>query len=263
VKPTWSQFLAKPNKHSFKALKCALSQLIANLTMSLPTLIVVRFLAEGAMKIGKYETIMAAWNVIDRIYIFVVCVCLALNQGLLPAASFAFGSSSLKRLLRLALVTLALGTGWSLTCCTLIVSIPKQIARIWGSNPEFLDICGTMLFRGFITCWLNQSQMTLTTVFQSMKKVVLSVVASILMLMVPLPLFATILYQTDRDNPTRLLYGYVGSDLWGLVIVVVLCVWKLRFLVNVKDGEAEEEVEVEIAEDEEEIVSGVEDTDGQ
>jgi Na+-driven multidrug efflux pump len=206
-------------------------------------------LTEAAERAGKYEDVVSAWNVVDRVYIFVVCICLGLNQGLLPAASYAFGSGRLNRLLRLSLVTVAMGTVWSVTCCTVIIAIPKQIAGIWGSGEGFKQVCATMLFRGFVTCWLNQCQLTMTAMLQAMKMILLSVVASILMLMVPLPIFAAVLYVTGgRSEPERLVYAYVANDGWGFVIVVIICLWKLRFLLEEEpsgSGEAVKEVELQ------------------
>jgi Na+-driven multidrug efflux pump len=192
---------------------------------------------------------MAAWNVVDRVYIFVVCISLGMNQGLLPAASYAFGSGRLNRLLRLSLVTVAMGTAWAVTCCTLIMAIPTHIAGIWGNGEGFKAVCAKMLFRGFVTCWLNQCQLTLTAMLQAMKMILLSVIASILMLMVPLPIFASVLYVTGgKSEPERLVWAYVANDGWGFVIVVIICLCKLRFLLKEEpsgSGEVGKEMELD------------------
>ena len=134
VKPKLNMYFKKFNPHSWKALRVSLSQLIANLASSLPILILSKLIAQSATNAGIYVDVMASTNVQNRLYVFAICICNGLNQGFLPAASFAFGSQRLNRFLRLFLITVGMGTIWTTFICILIESIPRQIASIWGKK---------------------------------------------------------------------------------------------------------------------------------
>lgn len=230
VKPKLNMYLKKFNPHSWKALKVSISQLIANLATSLPLLILSKLVAQSATNAGNYVDIMASWNVIDRLYAFAICICNGLNQGFLPAASFAYGCERLNRLLRMFLITVLMGTIWTSLVCIIIESIPYHIAKIWGKSEGYLKVCPKMLRIGFVSCFANQTILTTAAILQAMKMVGLSILASILTMVVPIPIFSFILYFTKKNDPIRMLYSFIGHDAWAVLFSIIIIVWKLRFL---------------------------------
>ncbi|OHT15087.1 MatE family protein [Tritrichomonas foetus] len=234
VKPKFHMYFRKFDRHSFSAMRVSLSQLISNLAASIPVLLLAKYVAQSGAAIGKYEVYMAAWNVNDRLYAFTICVCNALNQGFLPAASFAYGCNRLNRLLRLGLYALLLGSCWSVLCCIVIQVFTKHISGIWGNDPEYLKASVKMLRIGYFTCFLNQGAYTITACLQAMKMVVISVLTSVFTYLIPLPVFSSILYFTDKKNPERLMYAYVCNNIWSFLVVMVIAFVKLRFLFKSK-----------------------------
>ena len=234
VKPKFKSYLKKFNPHCFSALRVSLSQLISNLAGSIPVLLLAKYMALSGEAVGKYEVYMAAWNVNDRLYSFTICVCNALNQGFLPAASFAYGSNRMNRLLRLGLFSLFLGSVWSAFCCIIIQCLSREISSIWGSDPDFIEASSEMLRIGFVTCFLNQATYTITACLQAIKMVVLSIVTSVCTYLLPLPIFSSIFYFTDKKNPERLMFSYIVNNIWSFLVVCVIAAIKLRFLFNSK-----------------------------
>ena len=230
VKPSFRNYCRKFNKHCFRALKVSFSQLLANMATSLPVLLLAKLTAKAAERAGIYTAAMTGWNLLDRLYIFCICVCNALNQGYLPSASYAYGSGRLNRLLRLAICTLGLGMCWALLCTIILTTLPKQVASIWGSDPLFLETTRRMMIPGFSTVWMNPLIFTLTATLQAMTMVGLSIVTSCLVFLLPIPIFASILYVTKNDDPPRLIWSFVAHDSWGAVVVLIIVAVKMRFL---------------------------------
>ena len=230
VKPSFRNYGRRFNKHCWRALKVSFSQLLANLATSLPVLLLAKLTAKSAERAGCYTEAMAAWNVLDRLYIFCICVCNALNQGYLPSASYAFGSKRLNRLVRLATCTVALGMVWAVMCTIVLTTCPKHVAKIWGKDPLFLELTEQMMIPGFSTSWLNPMIFTLTASLQAMTMVGLSIFTSCMVFLLPIPVFATILYVTKNNDPVRMIWSFVAHDIWGAMLVIIITAVKLRFL---------------------------------
>lgn len=238
IKPSFNLYLKKFNPNSWSALKVSISQLIANLAASLPLLFLSKYVALSATNADRYVEAMAGWNVNDRLYALAICVCNGLNQGFLPAASYAFGSQRLNRLLHMFLYTILIGSCWTTLVCILIESIPRQFASIWGNDKSYLDTTAKMLRNSFASCFANQIILTTSAALQAMKMVALSIITSVLTMLIPLPVFSLILYYTKKDDPERMIFAFIGHDLWALLVSVIVIIAKFRFLWKApKDGE--------------------------
>ena len=232
VKPKFVLYIRKFNMNSFDALRVALSQLIANLAGSLPALFLSKLITAASTRAGNYTEVMASWNVMDRIYVFAISVCNGLNQGFLPAASYAFGRNRIPRLGKMYLITIGLGTAWTMIVVVCEVGFPRFWAKIWGNDPEYLDICSQVLRNSNYACMANQVVLTTTACLQAVKMVTLSIVTSVITMLIPIPVFGVLLYITGNDNPIRLFYAFLAHDGWALFITLIVIVWKLRFLLK-------------------------------
>jgi Na+-driven multidrug efflux pump len=173
---------------------------------------------------------MSSWNVFQRMYVVATSVCLALNQGFLPAGSFAVGRSDAVRLRHLALYALGIGLIWAFALCAIVELAAEPIARLFGKEETYVKTCVTMFRYGFATIWANMPEVGLTALLQALKMVKLSVIASIVMFIVPVPVFSVVCYMLDSDAPAKLLLSYVARDAWGLLFLMIIGVWKLRWL---------------------------------
>ena len=237
VKPKFSMFLKKFNPHSYTALKVSFSQLISNFAAEIPVLMLGKYVALSGEAVGEYVPVMAAWNLVDRLYEIVICVCNALNQGFLPAGSYAFGCNRLHRLLKLVLYAFGLGTAWSALMCIVLCVFPRQIATLYGNDERFLYYAEKTMIYSFCTTFINMGQFTIVVCLVATKMVTLSIITSCLTLLVPIPLFSTIFYFTDKANPIRLHLSFIARDVWAFVIVWSVAIWKLRFLLRVDPSE--------------------------
>jgi Na+-driven multidrug efflux pump len=238
IQPTFAMFLKPFNKHSLKALKVAIGQLIANLMTTIPSLLIMKLLAMAGEEYGDYEASMSSWNVFQRVYVVGTSVCLALNQGFLPAGSFAVGKGDGERLKKLAFNGLVIGLSWALALCAVVEGAATPIARLFGNDETYVKICVQMFRYGFATIWANMPEVGLTALLQALKMVKLSVWASVLMFIVPVPVFSVVCYVSDSDAPAKLLLSYVARDAWALLFLAGIVVWKLRWLFQSGSNEA-------------------------
>jgi hypothetical protein len=100
-----------------------------------------------------------------------------------------------------------------------------------------VEVCVEMFRFGFATVWANQPEVLLTALLQALKQVKLSIGSSIAMFIVPVPVFSVVMYVLDRDAPEKLMLSYVARDVWAVIFVVVIVLWKLRFLFSSQDPE--------------------------
>lgn len=248
VKPKCSQFFKGFNIHSVTALKVSFSQLISNFAAEIPVLMLGKYVSLSATAIGEYVPVMAAWNLVDRLYEIVICVCNALNQGFLPAGSYAFGCNRLHRLLKLVLYAFALGTAWSAAMCVILCVFPRYVAKLYGNDERFLYYAEKTMIYSFCTTFINMGQFTIVVCLVATKMVTLSIVTSCLTLLIPIPVFSTILYYTNRKDPIRLHLAFVGRDIWAFVVVWTVAIWKLRFLLRTDPSELGNEPATELQE---------------
>ena len=91
VKPKWKMFISKFSPHTFPSLKVGLSQIFANLSQIVPS-IVVRKLMGMSFK-ENYNDAMAAFNTVVRFFVLTNSVIIAVTMGFIPSGSYAFGSN--------------------------------------------------------------------------------------------------------------------------------------------------------------------------
>ena len=116
VKPLWSQFCSCFTKRTADALKVGVSQLFSQLSISIPSIIVRKFMGMASGP-EDYADAMAGFNACLRINMVVVAVQLGITMGFVPAASYAYAAKKYKRFLWLSFHSLWPCMAWgSFTC---------------------------------------------------------------------------------------------------------------------------------------------------
>lgn len=245
VKPKFSMFKNKISKETFSALKVGLTTLIELLSSNLPDIVIQKYLGMTANSIGKYNEIISVWSVLLRIYGFIICVCNGIATGLLPCASFAFGAQRLRRVRNLALHALWIGIVWGAVCEAIIIPNAREFAKLWLNEEEFLYWAKRILQSCLYGVVLAMFRFVSATTFQATKKVLAATIQSVLTLLVPIPIFSSIMYFTDKHNPSRLVLAFPISEAFSVVVCLLFVCARLRFLFNppVTDSGVMENVE--------------------
>jgi Na+-driven multidrug efflux pump len=231
LSPTRKMFLCKPSDETWNALRVGLGSFAANLSFTLPTILLQKWVNEAALAIGRYDTIISVWAVIEKLYQLIGGVSVGFSYGLLPAASFAFGAGRLKRLFWLFVHATAAGTIATTVLGTIVAIWPCEIAQLWDRDPEFLNWARRLIPKAFYTSLFVGCQYTAPALLQAMQRVGASSFLSIVTFLIPLPLFSTILYVTNKADPEQILWSYVMNDSWSLVACALFLFRPIRFLI--------------------------------
>lgn len=230
VKPKMKMFCQRFNQNSFKALKMSLGQLIAQLAFCVPMLLVTKMIEKTGSNDSSYDVTLMAWNVVGRTIGFVGSICNGLNQGLLPAASYAYGRNKYRRLRILAFIVLIVGTILSLIIEIVIELLPERYANLFNEGEDYILMTKKMMHIAISTVFVTQINATTIVMLQAVKLALASIICAILKDLLPLPIASLIFYLTNRNDPIRMMWAFVTADLFSLIVVVIAIVWKLRFI---------------------------------
>lgn len=249
VKPTFGMFCKKFSPETSQALKIGISTLIELLSGNLPDIIIQKYLGDAANAIGQYNEILSVWSILLRIYMFIICICNGLAQGLLPCASFAFGANRLRRLRNLALHALWIGTVWLSLCAVIIIPNAGRIGSIWLKEDRFKYWSDKLLSNCLYTVPIAMIRFVSVTALQATTQVVPATVQSVLTMLIPLPVFSTVMYFTFGHDPVKLVQSFLISDGWDFVICSIFIAVRLKFIFTADktdSGEIGEEVKEDI-----------------
>lgn len=230
IKPKMIMFCRKFSPESWASLKIGFASLVSNFTVSLPEILLQKFLNMAATAVGEYETVIKVWGVIEKLYQFVGGANDAFSIGFLPAASYAYGAHRYNRVLRLFM-----HTNWVTILISVVYSIfmiffSAQISSIWDKNEDFLEKCESMIPKVFYITALFPIQYTVPALLQSMQKVALSSIVAGITSMLPIPLFSCILYYTDKKNPDRIMWTYCLSDVFASILCFIFIIPSMKKL---------------------------------
>ena len=121
VKPKINGLIQKFSEHTIPTMKIGISQLVANLSMSIPG-IVMRKLIGASCSDEDFNPVMADYNMVFRFAMFTNCVVIAVSMGYIPAASYAYASKNYKHFLWLTFHAVWIMQAWSL-----ITNIPPWV----------------------------------------------------------------------------------------------------------------------------------------
>jgi Na+-driven multidrug efflux pump len=236
--PTKRMFISKMSPETLGALRVGFGSFAANLSFTLPTILMQKWVNDAALAIGLYDTIIAVWAVIEKIYQLIGGITIGFSYGLLPSGSFAYGAGRLNRLLWLFVYAAATATICSTIPGLIVAFLPRYIARLWNSDPVVLDWAERLVPKAFYTTIFVALQNTAPALLQGMQRVGASALLSIATFLLPLPVFSTILYFTKKGDPERILWAYVGNDCFSLVVCTLFLLKPLRLLMKApKDSE--------------------------
>jgi Na+-driven multidrug efflux pump len=100
VKPTIGQFFKKFSPLTLPALSGAASQLFANLSQLIPSIVIRKFIGDAAG--SEFNDAMAGYNVMVRFLVCVSSVIIAFTMAYLPAASYSLAGNDIQGWLRLS-----------------------------------------------------------------------------------------------------------------------------------------------------------------
>ena len=175
----------------------------------------------GDMAVGAYSI---ANSVVMVFFMFVM----GMNQGMQPIVGYNYGAEKYDRMFRCLWLTIACATAILLVGWTLSMFFPRQIARIFTTDPTLLDLSATGIKLDMLVFFVVGSQAAITHFFQSIGKVKISIFLSLsrqLFLLVPMAYVFPLFWDLDG-----VWYSMPASDFGSFAMTIPTLIWYMRRL---------------------------------
>ena len=250
IKANWRGIFKKFSPHTFPALRVGLSQLVSNLSISIPG-IVMRKLIGMSVPVDEFNDAIAGYNMVFRYAMITNCVNIAVSMGFIPAASYAYASKQYKRFLRLLLFYVIISAGWSTFTNIFSWVIPREVSKVFGSDENYLNWAEKMLkagnATGFIMFFRFVAQGTLQALQLGGQAMLITITSQLFAIIG----FAFMLYYTDKNDAVRLCYAYPLSYAFGFVFGLIILIKPLYKVYKLyKETEVYKEDSEELPKDE-------------
>ncbi|EAX96008.1 MatE family protein [Trichomonas vaginalis G3] len=214
AKPTLKMFFQKFAPETWMAVKTGLATFIMNISFVVPTFVMQKYLSIRAKRVGKYETVIAVYNTLFRIYGLSFFVPLAMNASYLPSAAYAFGKKENKRILWLTWHVIWISCVWGFLITFITSVFPDKIALIFSKDDEFIYWSKRMIPKCFWTYSCACVKFIMISFLQSTQQTMKAMILSILTELLGLPIFGSLFhYLAEKESPITLLYAYPVNDI--------------------------------------------------
>lgn len=254
VKPTFRQFCQKYSPNTLPALKVGFSTLIAQLSMSIPSVIIRKYMGLACDNDQqKFANIMAGFNAASRICMIPFSVVGALTQAYIPAASYAYAAKRYKRYLQLTTYMCLLMLAWSTLACILTWVIPVPLAKIFSSGEGYMECAPKMIMYCNGLCFLAWFRLASQSVLQSLQMGMRATILSFIANVGGIIIFNYILYYTNKHDPVRLIWTYPLTHASSSIVCIAF-LWKpIRNMIKLSKEDDQEEkyahqIEIELEE---------------
>ena len=147
----------------------------------------------GDMAVGAYSI---ANSMVMVFFMFVM----GMNQGMQPIVGYNFGAKKYDRMLRCLWLTIAAATAILLVGWTLSMLFPREIARIFTTDPHLIELSAHGLVLDMLVFFVVGSQAVITNFFQCIGKVKISIFLSLsrqLFILLPLAYVLPLFFDLD------------------------------------------------------------------
>ena len=177
----------------------------------------------GDMAVGAYSI---ANSMVMVFFMFVM----GMTQGMQPIVGYNYGAEKYGRMFRCLWLTIAAATAILLVGWTLSMLFPRQIVRIFTSDPTLIDLSAHGLVLDMLVFFVVGSQAVITNFFQCIGKVKVSIFLSLsrqLLLLLPMAYFFPMIWDLDG-----VWYSMPTSDFGSFAMTIPLLIWYMKKLKN-------------------------------
>ena len=175
----------------------------------------------GDMAVGAYSI---ANSVVMVFFMFVM----GMNQGMQPIVGYNYGAEKYDRMFRCLWITIVCATlillvGWGLS-----MAFPRQIARIFTTDPTLLDLSARGIKIDMLVFFVVGSQAVITNFFQCIGKVKVSIFLSLsrqLFLLLPMAYIFPLFWDLEG-----VWYSMPASDFGSFAMTIPMLMWYMKRL---------------------------------
>jgi Na+-driven multidrug efflux pump len=173
----------------------------------------------GDMAVGAYSI---ANSMVMVFFMFVMGV----TQGMQPIVGYNYGAQKFDRMLRCLWLSIAVATAILLCGWAVSMLFPRQIARIFTTDPTLLDMAARGLVLDMLVFFVVGSQAVITNFFQCIGKVRVSIFLSLsrqLFMLLPMAFVFPLFWGLDG-----VWYAMPASDFAAFLATIPILLWYLK-----------------------------------
>ena len=173
----------------------------------------------GDMAIGAYSI---SNSVVMVFFMFVMGVC----QGMQPIVGYNYGAEKFDRMMRCLFMAIGCATSILLFGWTLSMLFPRQIARIFTTDPVLLEMAARGIKLNMLVFFVVGSQAVITNFFQCIGKVRISIFLSLsrqLIFLLPMAYLFPLFWNLDG-----VWYAMPASDFIAFAFTIPILMWHIR-----------------------------------
>lgn len=232
IRPKLSMFFKPVVPEFFQGCKTGFADLVEATSLDFPMILVEKYVTQAGEAVGDLDSVLTVWSIINRLEQLLACVSIGIGEGLLPLASYSFGAKNYKRMMWLMIHSLWVMAAWAGVISVVLMAWPKEIARIWGNSPNFLEWAEKMIRIYAYSAVLTSVDYTIPIMLIAMKYTWTASLLSVFGLLVPIPVFSSILYYTKKDDPARIIWTFDIADAFCLIIGGLMMVRPIVMMVK-------------------------------
>ncbi len=219
-------------KHGIYRLK---SQLVKNIIaigispflMQTTSCVIVIFMNNQFVRYGG-DMAVGAYSIANSVVMVFFMFVMGMNQGMQPIVGYNYGAEKYDRMFRCLWITIVCATmillvGWGLS-----MAFPRQIARIFTTDPTLLDLSARGIKIDMLVFFVVGSQAVITNFFQCIGKVKVSIFLSLsrqLFLLLPMAYIFPLFWDLDG-----VWYSMPASDFGSFAMTIPMLMWYMKRL---------------------------------
>lgn len=199
-------------------VKLILSIGVSPFLMNATACIIVIFMNNQLVRYGG-DLSVGAYGVANALAVVFMMFVMGLNQGMQPIAGYNYGSQQFDRLRRVVDISIIAGVCIMTVGWLVAMFLPNAVARLFTSDPQLTRLSVKAIRINMLMFPLVGAQMVITTFFQCIGKVKLSIFLSLsrqLIILLPLLLLLPLFFGIDG-----VWYSLPSSDFLAAVIAAV------------------------------------------
>ncbi len=199
-------------------VKLILSIGVSPFLMNATACVIVIFMNNQLVRYGG-DLSVGAYGVANALAVVFMMFVMGLNQGMQPIAGYNYGSQQFDRLRRVVDISIIAGVCIMTVGWLVAMFLPHAVARLFTSDPQLTRLSVKAIRINMLMFPLVGAQMVITTFFQCIGKVKLSIFLSLsrqLIILLPLLLLLPLFFGIDG-----VWYSLPSSDFLAAVIAAV------------------------------------------
>ena len=209
------------------------SQLVKNIIaigispflMNVTSCVIVIFMNNQFVRYGG-DMAVGAYSIANSMAMVFFMFVMGVTQGMQPIVGYNYGAEKYDRMLRCLWLSIAAATAILLTGWGLSMAFPRQIARIFTTDPTLLEMSARGLRWDMLVFFIVGSQAVTTNFFQCIGKVRISIFLSLsrqLILLLPMAYVFPLVWDLDG-----LWASMPASDFGSWAMTIPLLLWYIK-----------------------------------